>query len=50
MQQVMKFTEISALFCTYAFLQQKITAAVTHIHFVEETSSQLKLRKHTNAF
>jgi hypothetical protein len=50
MQQVMKFNEISARFCTYALLQQKITAAVAHMHFFEENSSQLKVRKYTNAF
>jgi hypothetical protein len=47
----MKYNEISDRFCTYALLQQKITAAVAiHMHFFEENSSQLKVRKYTNAF
>jgi TPP-dependent indolepyruvate ferredoxin oxidoreductase alpha subunit len=46
----MKYNEISDRFCTYALLQQKITAAVTHMHFFEENGSHIKVRKYTNAF
>jgi hypothetical protein len=45
----MKYNEISDCFCTYALLPQKITAAVAHMHFYEENSSQLKVRKYINA-
>jgi hypothetical protein len=44
------YNEISDRFCTYALLPQKNTAAVAHMHFFEENSIQLKVRKYTNAF
>jgi hypothetical protein len=45
----MKYNEISDRFCTYALLPLKIMAAGAHMHFFEENSSQLKVRKYTNA-
>jgi hypothetical protein len=37
-------------FVHYALLQQKNTAAVAHVYFFGENSSQLQVREYTNAF